>query len=133
MDNEKDQTERHYVMAHKAWYAQANQITLPWFDLLVYTKSGSCLGGMSVGWIDLAGTTGARFQCFDDAWHLLPKFSDVFRKMAKTGEELTEAGFKQLLDRAGFVDRTEYIRPDIEKKPHREIKGAPPKRKARGQ
>lgn len=71
-------------------------------------------------WRDLGGKVYPQLCAFNDTWHLLPQFADVWEALA-AGEDITEAGFADILREHGFQDFTQRERPGEKAALHRRL------------
>ena|SRR5260221_164364 len=75
-----------------------------------YSPDGGTSGEMAIEWHQLQNgkPPAPQLTCFSDAWHALAQFKDVIDAMAEVDDQdITPKEFCQLLDRCGFVDRTQ--------------------------
>jgi hypothetical protein len=79
----------------------------------LYDGYGSTAGECSMRWHELQiGCWSARIEMFEDAFHLLSEFADIFTVLAELAERnITEDTFVWLLKYHGFEDLTPYTAP----------------------
>ena len=71
----------------------------------IYRKEGGTAGEMSMRWSDLGLDSVPYLHCYDDAWNILPEFSDLIAKMAEVNNKnITQDQFIDILLSCGFVD-----------------------------
>ncbi len=110
MKNKHNGCIRGYYRAHKAWYADANDIKLPEIVFGMYHPDGSTTGEMQMKWVMLQNSLCAKLISFEDSWSLLSLFSDLIKKMGKVdSQNIQEEEFVKILDECGFKDLTAYI------------------------
>lgn len=101
-----------YVLAHEAWYAEANRITTPVINVHheAYTEAGARDGvewEFEIKWID--GRIRVDYAEFTDA--VLDERPDLVRALALTGNRAAVEDMVDVLQALGFVDTTDRDRP----------------------
>lgn len=73
-----------------------------------YEETGGCHGEVAMRWYKVGDTLSRQLEIFDDAFHYILDFADVFGVLAKaSGPNLTPERFCELLQSRGFVDLTQ--------------------------
>lgn len=101
----------------RAWYADANLRGSDIVDEVnfgFYSPDGGTSGELIMRWHDLnaPGAPYARLEVFEDSFHALAQVPDVIQSLGEEDEKrIQPPQFCALLERCGFVDRTETERP----------------------
>lgn len=103
---------RGYVLAHKAWYAAPNRITLPRITFGLYPGGGNegTVGEMELQWQDFGPghPPAPLLRVYSDAFVVLRSFQDLLTQLPELGEDFSPDQFVTLLDALGFRDLTAY-------------------------
>ena len=99
----------------RSWYGEAclkkyNYVDEVTFGL--YDPDGGTTGEMAVKWYDLGADKppSPKFECFDDAWHLLDEFQDVINMfISVANKQIQPKNLCKLLKECGFEDATEEV------------------------
>ena len=111
LNREHDGYYRGFTRANKAWYAEANKITMPLIHFGIYSNDGGTTGEMTMEWIDLSGKIAPQLQSFNDSWKALASFYDVIESLRNVdGKDITDDEFVKILLDCGFIDHTNYTR-----------------------
>lgn len=103
-----------FYWQNRAWYAAANNITLPAVEIgLYYLAGGGTEGEFHIEWHELGGRLVPQLALFDDAWKLLarPDFAPLWAWLANHDNQyITDADLVTALRNFGFHDLTAYQR-----------------------
>jgi hypothetical protein len=108
------ETDTEYTMTTLA--GQDRAVTVPHDDgrVLQYDPDGTWIdtiyggtkGEFSIRWEPMGGQMTPRMSVFDDAWCVLPWFSDVLLHLASIGSDRSPDAVSAMLLRLGLVDLT---------------------------
>ena len=106
---ENENSLRHYIIFHKAWYYKANDPTESKREITIQIGNNEFV----IEWVDLGVDHGCapRAKIFDDAFAVFVECPKLFEKMAWIGQGATIERFAAMLNDLGFADATPYERP----------------------
>lgn len=117
---------RGYSVCTEAWHAASTWVSIDGeIDQVTvgsYVPDGSCVAEFSVSWYQFDDSKPAlmRLKVFDGSFQeLVWQMSDLLEALALVdGRRISRLEFTALLDRLGFVDRTDRVRePDTSPAP----------------
>jgi hypothetical protein len=97
---------RGYHRHSKARYAEY----IPDIDISIglYFKDDSMISEFRIIWEMIGGKLSPILHMTDDSWKIIPEFNDLFDKMSKSTENISEEDFAKMLNEIGIVDLTKY-------------------------
>ena len=100
-----------FYWSSKAWYGASQDMHEVSFGL--YNAEGGTEGECAMRWHELVpGSLAVRLEIFEDAFHLLGEFIDVFVTLGEwSGCNISEETFVELLRDHDFEDLTPYESP----------------------
>lgn len=99
-----------------AWYSKDWKKNKRFIDDIyigMYEESGAggSAGEFSIVWEDLGGSTASYIRLFNDGWHLLSEFKDLFERLSKLSNKVTPEKICKILIELGFKDFTPTEKP----------------------